>query len=118
MPLSPLPHPLRPWSVAVLNAYRQLNHVYQTASSYVDSGSVDAHRLQQYGRAIIDDAYPLLLLLEESANSESLPLSWIEDVATEFTALLALVDDAWISAKDEYVKNTMAGYCVNGQCHF
>ena len=33
---------------------------------------------------------------------------WIEDVATEFTALLALVDDAWISAKAEYVKNIMA----------
>lgn len=108
MPLSPLPHSPTPWSVSILEAYRQLNHVYQTASSYVDSGSVEAHRLRQYGRAIIQDAYPLLLLLEESADSESLPRSWIEDVATEFTALLALVDDAWTSAKDEYVKNIMA----------
>jgi len=75
----------------------------------VDSGSIEAHRLQQYGKAIIEEAYPLLLLLDESADSESLPLSWIEDVATEFTALLALVDNAWISAKDEYVKYIMAG---------
>jgi hypothetical protein len=109
MPLSPLPHSLRPWSVAILNAYRQLNHIYQTAASYVDSGSIEAHRLQQYGKAIIEEAYPLLLLLDESADSESLPLNWIEDVATEFTALLALVDNAWISAKDEYVKYIMAG---------
>jgi hypothetical protein len=108
MPLSPLPHSPTPWSVSIFEAYRQLNHIYQTASSYVDSGSVEAHRLRQYGRAIIQDAYPLLLLLEESADSESLPRSWIEDVATEFTALLALVDDAWTSAKDEYVKNIMA----------
>jgi len=108
MPLSALPHSPEPWSVAVLNAYQKLYHVYQTASSYVDSGNVEARRLQQYGNMIIADAYPLLLLLIESAESESLPLSWIEDVATEFTALLALVDDAWVSAKDEYVKNTMA----------
>lgn len=110
MPLSPLPHSLRPWSVAILNAYQKLHHIYQTASLYMDhdSGSIEAHRLQQYGNTIISDAYPLLVLLEESAKSESLPHSWIEDVSTEFTALLALIDDAWISAKAEYVKDTMA----------
>ena len=108
MPLSPLPNSLRPWSVAILNAYQKLHHIYQTASYYMDSGSIEAHRLQQYGNAIISDAYPLLVLLEELAESESLPHSWIEDVSTEFTALLALIDDAWISAKAEYVKNIMA----------
>jgi hypothetical protein len=110
MPLSPLPHSLRPWFVAILNAYQKLHHIYQTASSYMDndSGSIDAHRLQHYGNAIILDAYPLLVLLEESANSELLPHSWIEDVSTEFTALLALIDDAWLSAKAEYVKDIMA----------
>ena len=119
MPLSPLPDSLRPWSVAILNAYRKLNHIYQTASSYMESGNVEAHRLQQYGRAIIVDAYPLLVLLEESANSESLPLRWIEDVATEFTALLALVDDAWISAKAEYVTVKKSWHLyVNKICYF
>jgi hypothetical protein len=110
MPLSPLPHSLRPWSVAILNAYQQLLHVYQTASSYMDnnSGSIEAHRLQQYGNTIISVAYPLLVLLDDSAKSELLPHSWIEDVSTEFTALLALIDDAWLSAKAEYVKNIMA----------
>ncbi|KAF8800927.1 hypothetical protein BYT27DRAFT_7042469, partial [Phlegmacium glaucopus] len=48
------------------------------------------------------DAYPLLLLLNESAEFESLPLEWIEDVATEFAALLALTDERWKSAKEEF----------------
>jgi hypothetical protein len=65
---------------------------------------VEAHRLQQYGQAIVEDAFPLLLLLSETADAESIPLEWIENVATEFTALLALVDEAWMSAKDEYVQ--------------
>jgi hypothetical protein len=66
---------------------------------------VEAHRLQQYGQAIVADAYPLLLLLTQTAEAESLFLEWIENVATEFTALLALVDETWMSAKDEYVKS-------------
>lgn len=110
MPLSPLPDSLRPWSVATLNAYQKLHHIYQTASSYMDhdSGSIEVHQLQQYGSTIILDIYPLLVLLEELAESESLPHSWIEDVSTEFMALLALIDDTWISAKAEYVKNILA----------
>lgn len=67
----------------------------------MDSGSVEAHRLQQYGNTIIKDAYPLLLLLTDSAEFESLPLEWIENIATEFTALLALIDEKWRSAKEE-----------------
>ncbi|KAF8800932.1 hypothetical protein BYT27DRAFT_7035561, partial [Phlegmacium glaucopus] len=51
------------------------------------------------------DAYPLLLLLTETAESESIPLEWIENVATEFTALLALIDGRWISAKEELATN-------------
>ncbi len=65
---------------------------------------MEAHCLQHYGQAIVKDAFPLLLLLLETADAESIPLEWIENVATEFTALLALVDEAWMSAKDEYVK--------------
>ena len=109
MSFSPLPHSQRPWSIAVRTAYQKLHQIYHTGSSYVNSGSVEAHRLQQYGQAIIDDAYPLLLLLTDTAESESLPLEWIENIATEFTALLALLDDRWASAKEEYVESIMAG---------
>ena len=48
-------------------------------------GSIEGHRLQQYGNAIIVDAYSLLLLLTDSAEYESMPLEWIEEVATDFT---------------------------------
>jgi hypothetical protein len=101
MHLSSLPHSQRPWSLAVRNAYQQLHQIYLTGSSYVDSGSVEAHRLQQYGNTIITDVYPLLLLLTDSAEFETLPIVWIENIASEFTALLALIDEKWKSAKEE-----------------
>lgn len=109
MPLSLSPLPQGPWSVSVRNAYQKLFQIYQTTSSYVDSGSVEAHRLEQYRQMIIVEAHPLLLLLAESAESESLPLYWIENIATEFTMLLALVDECWTSAKEEYAAHLMAG---------
>jgi hypothetical protein len=105
MLLSPLPPSQRPWSISVLNAYQQLYQIYQTGSSYVELGSMETHRLQQYGETIISNAYPVLLLLTDSAASESLPMEWIENVAAEFTALLALIDEAWVSAKEEYVES-------------
>jgi hypothetical protein len=101
MHLSSLPHSQRPWSLVVQNAYQQLYQIYLTGSSYVDSGSVEAHCLRQYGNTIITDAYPLLLLLTDSADFESLPMEWIENIAAEFTALLALIDEKWKSAKEE-----------------
>jgi hypothetical protein len=72
--------------------------------SYVNSGSIEVHRLGQYGQAVIEEAYPLLLLLSETAESETLPLQWIEDISTDFTTLLALIDEAWMSVKDECVQ--------------
>lgn len=105
MSLPPLPHSPRPWAIALQTAYQKLCQIYHTGFSYINSGSVEAHRLQQYGQMIIVDAYPLLLLLTETAEFESLPLEWIENVATEFTALLALINERWVSAKDEYVKH-------------
>ena len=90
MPLSPLPPSERPWSISVHAAYQKLYHIYHTGSSYIDVGNIEAHRLQQYGNAIIADAYPLLLLLNESAESESLPPEWIEQLATEFTEVLSV----------------------------
>ena len=108
MSLPPLPHPQRPWSIALQTAYQKLYQIYHTGVSYVNSWSVEAHCLQQYGQMIIVDAYPLLLLLTETAEFESLPLEWIDVVVTEFTALLALIDERWMSAKDEYIGSIMA----------
>src|SRR5258705_6117157 len=60
MSICPLPQSQRSWSIAVRIAYQKLHQIYQTGFSYVNSGSVEAHRLQQYGHAIIADAFPLL----------------------------------------------------------
>jgi len=108
MPLSPLPHSQTPWSIAVQAAYQKLYQIYHTGSSYVNSGNVEAHRLQQYGQSIIVDAFPIVLLLTETAESESLPLEWVEEIATEFTELLSLVDERWMLAEEEYVKCIVA----------
>ena len=74
MPLSPLPQSQKPWSIAVWNAYPTLYQIYHTGSSYIETGNIEAHCLQQYGNTIIMEAYPVVLLLNESAESESLPL--------------------------------------------
>ncbi len=107
MSIPSLPQSERPWSIAVHTAYQKLHQIYHTGSSYFNSGSVEAHRLQQYGEMVIVDAYPLLLLLSETAGLEGLPLEWINNVSTDFTALLALIDETWMQAKDEYVKCTI-----------
>ena len=110
MPILPLPQSQRSWSIAIRTAYQRLYQIYQTGYSYVSSESVESHRLQQYGQAIITDAYPLLLLLSDTPESEQLPSQWIEEVSTEFTTLLALIDEQWMSAKheDRYIKSPTA----------
>ena len=109
MSISPLPHSVRPWSIAVCTAYNKLHQIYYTGSSYLNSGSVEGHRLQQYGLMIINEAFPLVLLLSETATSEGVPLDWIENIATEFTALLGLINETWMSnAEVESVKTSSA----------
>lgn len=95
------------WSRAVLDAYSNLNSIYQTALAYVHSDGLEAHRLRQYGTAIITDAYPLLILMEDCSDSEGLPSLWVHNAANQFTELLALVDDKWVVAEGECVTVTL-----------
>lgn len=104
MPLPSLPPAPQPWPVSVQNANRQLQQIYQTAASYIESESLEAHRLQQYGNAIMSDAYSLLLLMEASSEAGSPLREWVESAANEFTELLALVNDRWAFAQDEYTR--------------
>ena len=101
MPLLPLPPTQRPWSISVNDAYHRLSHIFETTSSYLDSHNFERHRLQQYGDAIISDAYPILLLMADSAQSEFLPEIWIESAADQFTELLRHVNDHWKSLDTE-----------------
>jgi len=113
MPLSPLPQSQKCWSIAIQNAYQTLYQIYHTGSSYIETGNVETHCLQQYGNKIIMEAYPVVLLLTESAESESLPFEWIKQVSTEFTALLEVIQEYWTSAKDEYVTSGIATGSIN-----
>lgn len=87
--------------MSVQNAYQQLYQIYQTADSYVGSQGLEVHCLQQYGNAIVSEGYPLLLLMETSAGADSPLRAWVEAAANEFTELLTLVDEMWISAQDQ-----------------
>lgn len=101
MSLRALPDVSVPWPVSVQNAYHQLYQIYQTASSYVNTESLESHRLQQYGNAIITDAYNILLLMETSTRGNSPLREWIEVAAGQFTELLTLVNELWTSAQGQ-----------------
>ena len=101
MSLPALPDASVPWPVSVRNACHRLSQIYQTAASYVNSESLEAHRLQQYGNAIITDAYDILLLMETSISGNSPLQEWIEAVADQFTELLTLVNELWTTAQDQ-----------------
>jgi len=93
MSLSPLPDSASPWSPNIRNAYRELSTHYSNIYGYVQTESVEPHRLEQYCTTIMTTVFPLLLLLETTADDENLPLFWLEDTANKFVELLALLDD-------------------------
>ena len=76
--LPPLPEIETPWSPNIRNAFLHLNTIYSTASAYLETGSVEPHRLDKYAAAVVGDAFPLLLLLDESAEEENLSIRWLE----------------------------------------
>lgn len=105
MSLQTLPDTLVPRPLSVQNAYRQLHQIYQTTYSYVNSESLEAHHLQQYGNTIISDAYDILLLMEGSTRGDMQLQEWVEATAGQFTELLTLVNELWEAAQDQYVES-------------
>ena len=82
-----------------------MNSIYSTASTYIESGSMEPHRLGQYATAVVGDAFPLLLLLDGSAEAESLNLlSWLESVSNLYVELLVLLDENLERTRGEYVE--------------
>ena len=98
-----LPATEMPWSPNIRNAFLKLNSIYSTASTYLESGSVELHHLDQYATAIVSDAFLLLLLLDESAEEEGLNLSWLENVSNLYVKLLVLLDENLKHTKGEYI---------------
>lgn len=93
MSLLNLPIQQQLWSAAVRNAFRRISGVYDTASAYLETASFEEHRLENYLTAIVTDVFPIVLLLEESADQEGIPKSWIEDIANKFTELYGLLGE-------------------------
>jgi len=93
MALLPLPLSESPWSPNIRNAFRELSSNYATIHGYVNTSSVESHRLAQYCEIIMTSTFPLLLLLEETSVTKNLPLFWLEDTANKFVELLALLDE-------------------------
>jgi hypothetical protein len=110
MPLPYLPQSQNPWSASVRQAYQKLSQIYETAESYINSGGLETHRLDHYRRSIIEDAYPIVTLLGETAESESIPqeLEWVEGIANMFTTLLNLLWEQWLLAKNEEYVNLLS----------
>ena len=81
-----------------------MNTIYSTASAYLETGSVEPHRLEKYATAVVSDAFPLLLLLDESAEEENLSLHWLEKASNLYMEILVLLDENLEYARGEYVK--------------
>ena len=87
--LPPLPEIETPWSPNIRNAFLHLNTIYSTASAYLETGSVEPHRLDKYAAAVVSDAFPLLLL------------HWFEMVSNLYVEILVLLDENLEHARGE-----------------
>ena len=99
--LPPLPARETPWSPNIRNAFLCLNTIYSTASAYLETGSIEPHRLDIYAAAVTSDAFPLLLLLDESAEDENMSLPWLEKVSNLYVEILVLLDENLERARGE-----------------
>lgn len=98
MTLPTLPASDNPWSPSVRNAFQRINAVYSTASAYLEAASFYPHRLEGYLNAIATDVFPVLLLLEESADQEGIPQTWLSDVSNKFVEIYSLLAESLESA--------------------
>lgn len=88
MSLPPLPVTDTPLSSNVYNVANVLQDMYRTANAVLSHARPDVHRLQFHQDILVNDALPLLLALEESADDEGLPRLWLEDCVSSFSDLL------------------------------
>lgn len=91
MNFPPLPSAI--WSSSVRKAFNKLNNIYSTAAAYIESGSVESHRLEQYAVSVAGEGFKLLLLLEEHAEAEGIPANWLQRAANAYVELFVLLDE-------------------------
>lgn len=83
-----------------------------TAYSYLEAESFHQHRLQGYMNAIVTDAFPIILLLEESAVQERIPLLWLTDVANKFTDLCGQLSESFQTDASESRNACLTILCI------
>jgi len=101
--LPPLPLRSQPWSPNVYHAFQILSDIYRTAKAALDQENYDLYRIRFHGDSVANDAVPLLFTLEESAEEEGLPVSWVHDASHHYENLIIELAEA---------EKTALGVCV------
>jgi hypothetical protein len=101
--LPPLPLRSQPWSPNVYHAFQILSDIYRTAKAALDQENYDLYRIRFHGDSVANNAVPLLFTLEESAEEEGLPVSWVHDASHHYENLIVELAEA---------EKTALGVCV------
>jgi hypothetical protein len=84
----------RQWSSNLHTVAQILQDMYRTANLVLANGNFDVQRLRLQQETLIEDAIPLLLDTEKSAEDEELPESWLRSCVQKFGALLVQLCEA------------------------
>lgn len=96
-----LPETPTPWPPSVQNSYQRLNGLYNTARTYVNGEILEPHRLEMYSNSLVMDAFPILVLLEESSLDLNIPFDWLNNIANLFVETYLLLEEHLKIAKGE-----------------
>jgi hypothetical protein len=92
--LLPLPMCNQPWSSNVYHAFNILSDIFRTAKNVLSQENYDLHQIRHRTETIANDALPLLLTLEATAQEEGLPVSWVYDAGSQYEDLIVELAEA------------------------
>ena len=101
--LQPLPTRNQPWSSNINDAFQILSDIYRTTRNVLAQENYSIHRLRFHAETVANDAVPLLFTLEEAAEQEGLPVSWVHDVGAQYEVLIIELAEAERTALGTYV---------------
>lgn len=90
MPLPALPAPsggASSWSSNVLQACKRLTSMHDHAMQVLQTNG-EMHRIQFHIQTIMNDALPILLALEGTAEYDGLSVAWLHDCSQQFVTLI------------------------------
>jgi len=101
MSLPSLPPTHVPWSPNIRNTFRDLNEHFSTCHAYLQGGGLDKHRLKQHTNMFMAEVFPMILILDEYAAEENLPLQWLEEISNRCLEVFYLLDERLKAAYEE-----------------